>query len=117
MSATMPSGTEAGTRVLGNYIGGAWVPSTGAEQLDVTNPATGEVLARVPLSGRDESRRPSPPRAPRCPAWRRRSVIERARWLFGFRQALEAHQRRHRRVDHARDGQDVPGRAGRGRRA
>ena len=45
MSATMPSGTEAGTRVLGNYIGGAWVPSTGAEQLDVTNPATGEVLA------------------------------------------------------------------------
>ena len=26
------------------------------------------------------------------PAWRSRSTIERARWLFGFRQVLEAHQ-------------------------
>ena len=40
-----------GTRVLGNYIGGGWRAAAGTEQLDVTNPATGEVLARVPLSG------------------------------------------------------------------
>ena len=92
MSATMPSGTEAGTRVLGNYIGGAWVPSTGAEQLDVTNPATGEVLARVPLSGRDDVEAAVAAARAALPGWRRRSTIERARWLFGFRQTLEAHQ-------------------------
>ena len=40
------------TRVLDNYIAGQWTPATGAtDELDVTNPATGEVLARVPLSG------------------------------------------------------------------
>ena len=42
----------AATRLLDNYVGGAWTPAQAAsEALDVTNPATGEVLARVPLSG------------------------------------------------------------------
>ena len=40
------------TRVLDNYIAGRWTPAQAAtDLLDVTNPATGEVLARVPLSG------------------------------------------------------------------
>ena len=40
------------TRVLDNYIAGRWTPAQAAtEILDVTNPATGETLARVPLSG------------------------------------------------------------------
>ena len=33
-----------------NYINGEWVASTGTTLLDVENPATGEVLAKVPLS-------------------------------------------------------------------
>ena len=47
MSAT---DSPTATRLLDNYIGGAWTPSTSSETLDVTNPATGETLARVPLS-------------------------------------------------------------------
>ena len=40
------------TRLLDNYIAGRWTPAEAAtEVLDVTNPATGETLARVPLSG------------------------------------------------------------------
>ena len=40
------------TRLLDNYIAGRWTPAQAAtEVLDVTNPATGETLARVPLSG------------------------------------------------------------------
>ena len=36
------------TRLLDNYVAGAWTPaSADAEALDVTNPATGELLARV----------------------------------------------------------------------
>jgi hypothetical protein len=39
------------TRLLDNYVGGAWTPAApDAAALDVTNPATGEQLARVPLS-------------------------------------------------------------------
>jgi aldehyde dehydrogenase (NAD+) len=32
-------------------IGGQWVPASGGETIDVINPATGEVLLRVPRSG------------------------------------------------------------------
>ena len=42
--------TDTATRVLANYVGGRWTESESSELLDVTNPATGEVLARVPLS-------------------------------------------------------------------
>ena len=44
--------TTTSTRLLDNYVAGRWTPATAATgELDVTNPATGEVLARVPLSG------------------------------------------------------------------
>src|SRR6266568_5173900 len=37
-------------KTLRNYIGGEWVAPSG-EYLDLSNPATGEQLGRVPLSG------------------------------------------------------------------
>jgi malonate-semialdehyde dehydrogenase (acetylating) / methylmalonate-semialdehyde dehydrogenase len=37
-------------RALRNYIGGEWVEPAGAGGLDIENPSTGEVIARVPLS-------------------------------------------------------------------
>jgi malonate-semialdehyde dehydrogenase (acetylating)/methylmalonate-semialdehyde dehydrogenase len=87
------STTATETRLLGNYIAGRWVPAAaGAGELDVSNPATGEVLARVPLSGAaDVDAAVAAPRAA-LPGWRTKSVIERARWLFRFRQVMEAHQ-------------------------
>src|SRR5690625_7161031 len=33
-----------------NYVGGAWTRSSAREPAPVHNPATGEVIARVPLS-------------------------------------------------------------------
>ena len=89
----MPTETTTETRLLGNYIGGRWVPA-GAESsaLDVTNPATGEVLARVPLSGAADVDAAVAAAREAFPGWRSRSTIERARWLFRFRQVMEAHQ-------------------------
>ena len=55
-------------------------------------PSTGEVLARVPLSGRADVDAAVAAARAAYPDWRKRSVIERGRWLFGFRQVLEAHQ-------------------------
>ena len=34
--------------LLQNYINGAWVNSSGSESINVVNPATQEVLAKVP---------------------------------------------------------------------
>jgi len=83
--------------VLDNYVGGAWTRASAGEALPVTNPATGEVLARVPLSsGADLDAAVAAARAA-LPAWRAVSVIERARRLFTLREALDA-----RREDLAR---------------
>jgi malonate-semialdehyde dehydrogenase (acetylating) / methylmalonate-semialdehyde dehydrogenase len=79
------------TRQLENYVGGAWVPVADAtEVLDVTNPATGAVLARVPMSGAAEL--DAAVRAARAalPEWRAVSAIGRARKLFELRERLEA---------------------------
>ena len=89
LNAAMSTRTD--TRLLSNYIGGHWVASTASEELDVTNPATGEILARVPLSGAADVDAAVQAARAAFPEWRRRPTIERARWLFGFRQVVEAH--------------------------
>ena len=80
------------TRVLDNYVGGSWTPASPGERLDVTNPATGETLAHVPLSNAADL--DAAVRAARAalPEWRAVSVIERGRRLFALREGL--HQRR-----------------------
>jgi len=40
----------------GIYINGQWVQPSSKAVLDVTNPATGELLASIPAAGRDEAR-------------------------------------------------------------
>jgi malonate-semialdehyde dehydrogenase (acetylating)/methylmalonate-semialdehyde dehydrogenase len=81
------------TRVLDNYIAGEWTAATAAtDELDVTNPATGEVLARVPLSGSaDLDAAVAAARAALGP-WRAVSTIARARKLFDLRERLVARQ-------------------------
>jgi malonate-semialdehyde dehydrogenase (acetylating) / methylmalonate-semialdehyde dehydrogenase len=89
LNAAMSTHTD--TRLLSNYIGGRWVASTASVELDVQNPATGETLARVPLSGAADVDAAVTAARAAFPEWRRRPTIERARWLFGFRQVVEAH--------------------------
>src|SRR5689334_14430843 len=81
------------TRTLDNYIAGQWPPAAAAtDELDVTNPATGEVLARVPLSGAaDLDAAVTAARAALEP-WRAVSTIARARKLFELRERLVARQ-------------------------
>ena len=83
--------TATAVRVLDHYVGGAWTPAGPAvETLDVTNPATGEVLARVPLAGAADL--DAAVRAARAALepWRALGPIERARRLFALRAGLEA---------------------------
>jgi malonate-semialdehyde dehydrogenase (acetylating)/methylmalonate-semialdehyde dehydrogenase len=85
--------TRTGARQLENYIGGRWTPARDAtETLEVTNPATADVLARVPLSGAGDL--DAAVRAARAalPEWRAVSVIARARKLFELRERLVARQ-------------------------
>src|SRR5579862_6658040 len=81
--------TATATRLLNNYIGGDWVPARAATgELDVVNPATGGVLARVPLSGGADLDAAVKAARAALPEWRAVSTIERARRLFTLRERL-----------------------------
>jgi malonate-semialdehyde dehydrogenase (acetylating)/methylmalonate-semialdehyde dehydrogenase len=75
-------------KILPNYVNGAWVPSSATELLDVENPATGEVIAQVPLSGAADVDAAVQAARAAFPAWKATSTIERARWLFSLREQL-----------------------------
>jgi malonate-semialdehyde dehydrogenase (acetylating)/methylmalonate-semialdehyde dehydrogenase len=97
MDASAMTTTETGVRLLDNYVGGRWTVSSSSESLPVTNPATGETLARVPLSSAADLDAAVRAAREALPAWRGVSVIERGRILFKLRAALDS-----RREDLAR---------------
>ena len=74
-----------------NYINGQWVDSNANDWFDVTNPATGETIARTPLSGADEVGRVVEAAAAAFPAWRRTPPEDRIQPLFKLKQLLEEH--------------------------
>lgn len=78
------------TKVV-NFFNGEWHDSAAAEWQDVTNPATGEVIAQVPLSDRDEVARVVEAAAAAYPAWRRTPPEDRIQPLFKLKQLLEDH--------------------------
>jgi malonate-semialdehyde dehydrogenase (acetylating) / methylmalonate-semialdehyde dehydrogenase len=79
------------TRLLDNYIAGRWTPAAAATGvLDVANPANGEVLARVPLSGAGDLDAAVKAAREALPAWRAVSAVGRAQKLFALRERLVA---------------------------
>jgi malonate-semialdehyde dehydrogenase (acetylating) / methylmalonate-semialdehyde dehydrogenase len=89
MDPVVMTTTETTTRLLDNYVAGRWTPSSSQEALPVTNPATGETLARVPLSSADDLDAAVRAAREALQVWRGVSVIERGRKLFALREALD----------------------------
>ncbi len=76
---------------LPNFVGGRWIPSRAAEFLDVHNPATGETIARTPLSNSEDLDAAVEAARRAFPGWRDTPAVLRARSLFRFRELLEEH--------------------------
>ncbi|HEU0026959.1 MAG TPA: CoA-acylating methylmalonate-semialdehyde dehydrogenase [Ktedonobacterales bacterium] len=76
-------------RVLPNLVNGAWVDSSTSETLPVPNPATGEELARAPLSTANEVREAAARAKAAWPAWRDTPVLERIQVLFRLKALLD----------------------------
>ena len=74
-----------------NYISGEWRKASATNFLDVVNPATAEVLARVPLSGAAEVNAAVAAAERVKDRWRRTPPGERVQYLFGLKQLLEDH--------------------------
>jgi malonate-semialdehyde dehydrogenase (acetylating)/methylmalonate-semialdehyde dehydrogenase len=77
------------TRTIRNYVGGSWVESATDKRLDVTNPATGEVIAQVPLSAATDVDRAVQAARDAFPGWRATPPVERARACFELKYLLE----------------------------
>ena len=74
-----------------NYINGEWVESSAREWSDVINPATAEILSRVPLSDSAEVSKAIDAAAAAFPAWRRTPPEDRIQPLFKLKVLLEEH--------------------------
>ena len=74
-----------------NYIGGRWQRSSAADYLEVTNPATAEGMAEVPLSPPEEVAQAVQAATAAFPEWRRTPAVERVQYLFKLKQLLEDH--------------------------
>ncbi len=74
---------------LYNYINNEWRASSATEYLDVTNPATAEVLGQVPLSPPSEVDQAAQAAAEAFVEWRRTPAVERVQYLFKLKNLLE----------------------------
>jgi malonate-semialdehyde dehydrogenase (acetylating)/methylmalonate-semialdehyde dehydrogenase len=75
-------------KTLKNYIGGEWVESTSDKTEVVYNPATGEELAIVPLSTKEEVEQAVKAAHEAFQTWSQVPVPKRARILFKYQQLL-----------------------------
>ena len=76
-----------------NYAGGRWEASHAADTLAVSNPATGEPLAAVPLSRSDDVDLAVQAAVKAFPQWRRTPPGERIQFLFKLKDLLERNVR------------------------
>lgn len=76
--------------LLKNYIDGEWRASGATDYLDVTNPATAEVLGRTPFSPAAEVDKAAQAAQAALDGWRRTPPTERIQFLFKLKYILDA---------------------------
>ncbi len=72
-----------------NYIGGTFVDPSVEEHLDVTNPADGSVISRVPLSAASDVDRAVAAAKAAFPGWSGMPIKERVQVFFKYKALLE----------------------------
>lgn len=77
-------------KTIQNYINGTWVVSKICETIDVVNPATGEILARTPLSTAADVDAAAQAAGAALSAWRQTPAQDRIQYLFKLKSLLES---------------------------
>ncbi|MDN3016323.1 CoA-acylating methylmalonate-semialdehyde dehydrogenase [Paenibacillus sp. BSR1-1] len=80
--------TKKDTAILNNYINGAWVSSNSMQTLDVPNPATNEILTKVPVSTKEDVDLAVAAAKEAFKKWKNVPVPKRARILFKYHYLL-----------------------------
>ncbi len=93
LSEREAGGGAEGPRKLRNYVGGAWIESQATATLETRSPASGALLAEVPLSGAADVAAATAAARAAFPAWRATPPQQRARALFALRELVVGHQK------------------------
>lgn len=83
--------TQTTVKTVKNYIGGEWIEAKSEKVEDVFNPATGEVIARVPISSLEDVNHAVEVAKEAFEDWKEVPVPKRARILFKYQQLLVDH--------------------------
>ena len=89
-----PPGPQAGSPLIiddAQLIGGDWVRAAGGETIDVINPATGEVLGRVPRGGAEDVDAAVRAAEAAYPAWRDTNATTRGALIQRWAQLIDEH--------------------------
>ena len=89
------------------FIGGRWVDAASGETLDVENPATGEVVARVPSSGEEDVNRAVDAASKAFETWQQTTPQDRSLLLLKLADALEANADELGRLESSQTGKPV----------
>jgi malonate-semialdehyde dehydrogenase (acetylating)/methylmalonate-semialdehyde dehydrogenase len=88
----MSSPTQVEVQQLQNFVGGAWSASVAQSYVDVINPATQKVLAKVPESSPEDVCAVVAAALRAFPGWRSTPPQDRIQYLFGLKKLLEEHK-------------------------
>jgi malonate-semialdehyde dehydrogenase (acetylating)/methylmalonate-semialdehyde dehydrogenase len=83
--------THVNVQKIQNFIGGQWVDSSSVKTDPVPDPATGEILAEVPISNRQDLDQAVAVAKETFKMWSKTPVPKRARILFKYQQLLVDH--------------------------
>ena len=100
--------TLEGARTYQQHIGGQWVDSASGQTASVANPATGQVIARVPASGPEDVDRAARAAASAFESWQRSTPQDRSLMLLKLADALEARADELGRLESRNCGKPVP---------
>jgi succinate-semialdehyde dehydrogenase/glutarate-semialdehyde dehydrogenase len=75
-----------------NLIDGKWITADSGQDIAVDNPATGEVIGRVPLAGKAETRRAIEAAKAAFDTFRKTTANQRAAWLRAMHDHMMANQ-------------------------
>ena len=93
---------------LKNYINGQWTEPDAHEYLDVENPSTGQVIARVPLSSASDTERAIQAAQAAFPAWSNTPVSRRVDYLYQLLNLVRNHEATIARTLVAEMGKSLP---------
>ncbi|UJL47458.1 CoA-acylating methylmalonate-semialdehyde dehydrogenase [Virgibacillus sp. NKC19-16] len=83
--------SQTKVKTVQNYVGGEWVEAKSDKTESVYNPATGEVIAHVPISSLDDVDQAVNVASETFQTWKEVPVPKRARILFKYQQLLVDH--------------------------